>query len=267
MADEVKPQRPAILDYSPEEWERYKWQVERDAHERELLLKEREDRRSFFKSPLILSIVGAIVAFLVNVANDAWNKSRNLEQTAREQESALIQKAMDQDDPSKAIARLRLLDAAGMIPQHRGQLSPLWTDEKAAQLFLNAHGGKTAAATDATPSQPCDKAQAAGQVGWLYLGRAGKTAWVPAEKGSDLIRFETPHEGSGFVEKLPHQCLRVARLKFLRDDGPSGHKLQSPIVMAVFPAMRLRITAIDPGDPQSKDVDRPIWAHVEVLAN
>ena len=60
MADDGKRQRLEILDYTPEEWDRYKWQVERDAHERELILKEREDRRSFLRSPLILSIVGAL---------------------------------------------------------------------------------------------------------------------------------------------------------------------------------------------------------------
>ncbi len=266
MTDDVTPKNLEILDYTPEQWERYKWQVEREAHERELILKEKEDRRSFLKSPLILSIVGAIIAFLVNVGNDAWTKSRNLEQMAREAESGLIQKAMDQDDPAKSIARLRLLDAAGMIPQHRNQLMVLWTDEKAAQLFLNAHGGERTVAPT-TPTQSCDKAHANGQMGWLYLGRADKTAWVPAERGSDMIRYETPQDGKGFLEKLKGQCLSVVQVKFLRDDGPPGHKLHAPIKMAVSPAMRLRLTDLDRGDPSSKDAFPAIWGHVEVLAD
>lgn len=266
MDDAAKPKHLEILDYTPEQWERYKWQVDREVHERELILKEREDRRSFLKSPLILSIVGAIIAFLVNVGNDAWTKSRNLEQSARESESALIQKAMDQDDPAKSIARLRLLDAAGMIPQHRNQLMVLWTDERMAQLFLNAHGVNTVAAAT-TASQPCDKARANGQMGWLYLGRADKTGWVPAERGSDMIHFETPQQGAGFLDRMKGQCLRVAQLKFLRDDGPPGHKMHAPIRMAVTPAMRLRVTDIDRGDPNTKDVLPATWGHVEVLVD
>jgi hypothetical protein len=265
--------RSPILDYTPEEFERYKWQVEQAAHERDLVLKEREDRRSFFKSPLILSIVGACIAFLANIANDAYTKSRHLEEAARESEAAVIQKAMEQDDPNRVIAKLRLLDAAGMIPSHRKQLMALWTNENAAALFLSAApvaGGKPASAAAATPTQPCDMAQGSltGDGGWLYLGRANKTVWIASEKGSGLIHYEKPSpQGAGFLDKLKGQCLHVAKSKFLRDDGPPGEKLKSPVKMPVSPSMRLRITDIDDGGPDSKETYRPIWAHVEVLAN
>jgi hypothetical protein len=266
-----KDGRLPILDYTPEEFERYKWQMERDAHERELVLKEREDRRSFFKSPLILSIVGAMVAFLANVANDAYTKSRNLAQSAREAESSLILKAMDQDDPMKIIAKLRLLDAAGMIPRHRNQLMALWTDENAAQLLLNATASADGKGSGATaPAQPCEAAQArsSGEGGWLYLGRAGKTAWIPSAKGSGMIRYEkAPPHGPGFLEKMKGECLHVANTKFLRDDGPPGEKLKSPVKMPVSPTMRLRIVDIDDGGPDSKEASRPVWGRVEVLAN
>ena len=78
MAVDDKPTPDEILDLSPDQWERHRWLAEREAREREIALKEREDRRSFFTNPLLLSIVGAIFALLVNAANDAWTKSRNL---------------------------------------------------------------------------------------------------------------------------------------------------------------------------------------------
>ena len=273
MALDDKPTHGEILDFTPEQWERHRWQVEREAHERELALKEREDRRSFFMNPLLLSIVGAIIAFTVNVANDAWTKSRNLAQSAREAESQMIQKAMEQDDPARVIAKLRLLDAAGMIPRHRDQLRVLWTDEKAAQLFLGASGGSpsaaaASAAAAAGPSQPCDKAQATGQGGWLYLGRVTKTGWLPGERGSDLIKWEMPPvEGPGFLDKAKGQCLHVVQPKFLRDDGPPGEKRHAPIKMPVSPAMRMRVTDLDEGNPKSQELHQPIWGRVEILAN
>ncbi|SJZ30500.1 hypothetical protein SAMN02745126_00029 [Enhydrobacter aerosaccus] len=273
MAEEDGKQKlhSAVLDLTPEEFERYKWQVEREAHERELILKEREDRRSFFKSPLILSIVGAIVAFLANIANDAYTKTRHLQEAAREAESSLILKAMDQDDPMRIVAKLRLLDAAGMIPGHRNQLMALWTNENAAELLLSAAAppadGKSAAAG---PEQPCETASVAanGGGGWLYLGRAGKTAWIPSEKGSNLIRYEKPPpHGAGYLEKMKGLCLHVAKTKFLHDDGPPGEKLKAPVKMPVSPAMRLRIVELDDGAPDSKEEHKPVWARVEVLAN
>ena len=208
MALDDKPTHDEVLEFTPEQWERHRWVMEREAHERELALKEREDRRSFFMNPLLLSIVGAIFALLVNAANDAWTRSRNLAQAAREAESQMIQKAMDQDEPGKVIAKLRLLDAAGMIPRHRDQLKVLWTDEKAAQLFVNASSGAVPVA-NAGPLQPCDKATATGQVGWLYLGRRDKTKWMPGERGSDLIKWEVPPtEGPGYLEKAKGQSRR-----------------------------------------------------------
>ena len=268
MALDDKPTHDEILDFTPEQWERHRWHAEREAHERELALKEREDRRSFFMNPLLLSIVGAIVALLVNAANDAWTRSRNLSQAAREAESQMIQKAMDQDDPAKVIAKLRLLDAAGMIPRHRDQLRVLWTDEKAAQLFVNASTGPVADAPPAGPPQPCDKATATGQGGWLYLGRAATTAWVPGERGADLIQWEEPPaEGRGFLDKAKGKCLHVVQPKFLRDDGPLGDKRHAPIKMPVTPQMRMRVTELDEGDPSRQEPHQPIWGHVEILAN
>jgi hypothetical protein len=269
MAVDEKPTPDEILEFTPEQWERHRWRVDKEARERELALKEREDRRSVFTNPLLLSIVGAIIALLVNAANDAWTKSRNLAQVAREAESAMIQKAMDQDDPTKVISRLRLLDAAGMIPRHRDQLRVLWTDEKAAQLFLSAaHGAKPAPPASSGPTQPCDKAAANGQVGWLYLGRASKTEWVPGERGSDLIRWEAaPATGAGFLEKSRGKCLHVVQPKFLRDDGPAGQKRYAPIKMAVTPALRMRVTDLDEGDPAHREPHQPIWGHVEILEN
>ena len=268
MAVDRKAWHAEVLNYTPEQWERYKWVVEREIQERDLILKEREDRRSFIKSPLILSIVGAIIAFLVNIASDTWTKSRHLAQTARESESALIQKAMDQDDPTKVVARLRLLDAAGMIPRHRNQLVPLWTDEKAARLFLAAQGSGDKPDAVTAPSQPCDKAQSTGRTGWLYLGRAGPLGWVEAEKGSDMIRWETPPlGGAGFLEKTKGTCLRVAHSKFLRDDGPVGEKRHAPVKTSVTPTMRLRVIDLDEGDPKATEPHRAIWGHVEILAD
>jgi len=269
MAVDDKPTPDDILGLTPEQWERHRWLADKAAREREIALKEREDRRSFFTNPLLLSIVGAIVALLVNAANDAWTKSRNLAQAAREAESAMIQKAMDQDEPSKVIARLRLLDAAGMIPRHRDQLRVLWTDEKAAQLFVSASTGARQASAAATgPLQPCDKATATGQGGWLYLGRASKTAWVPGERGSDLIRWEVePATGAGFLEKARGQCLHVVQPKFLRDDGPPGEKRHAPITMPVTPEMRLRVIDLDEGDPNRREAHQPTWGRVEILGN
>jgi hypothetical protein len=274
MAVEDEPTHNEVLEYTPEQWERHRWRVEREAHERELAIKEREDRRSFFMNPLLLSIAGAIIAFLVNIANDAWTHSRNLAQSAREAESQMIQKAMDQDDPAKVIGRLRLLDAAGMIPRHRDQLRVLWTDENAARLFLAASGGGGKAAADgpaaapAGPLQPCDKATATGQTGWLYLGRRDKTGWLPGERGADLIKWEVaPKAGPDFVEKARGQCLHVVQPKFLRDDGPPGEKRHAPIRMPVFPTMRLRVTDLDEGDPSRQELHQPIWGHVEILGN
>jgi hypothetical protein len=274
MAVDDRPTHDEILDYTPEQWERHRWRIEREAHERELAIKEREDRRSFFMNPLLMSIAGAIIAFLVNIANDAWTHSRNLAQAAREAESQMIQKAMDQDEPAKVIARLRLLDAAGMIPRHRDQLRVLWTDENAARLFLAATGGGKATGTDAaaaapaSPPQPCDKATATEQGGWLYLGRRTETGWLPGERGADLIKWEVaPKEGPDFLEKVKGQCLSVVQPKFLRDDGPPGEKRHAPIRMPVTPAMRLRVTDLDEGDPNRHELHQPIWGHVEVLAD
>jgi hypothetical protein len=266
MAVDDTPTTDEVLNLTPEQWERHRWLADKEARERELYLKERADRRSFFTNPLLLSIVGAIIALLVNAANDAWTKSRNLAQAAREAESAMITKAMDQDDPAKVIARLRLLDAAGMIPRHRDQLRVLWTDEKAAQLFVSASNARPAAPTG--PLQPCDKATATGQGGWLYLGRASKTAWVPGERGSDLIRWEVePATGAGFLEKAKGKCLHVVQPKFLRDDGPPGEKRHAPIKMPVTPDMRLRVIDLDEGDPNRREAHQPTWGHVEILAN
>lgn len=270
MALDDKPTHDEVLEFTPEQWERHRWVMEREAHERELALKEREDRRSFFMNPLLLSIVGAIIALLVNAANDAWTRSRNLAQAAREAESQMIQKAMDQDEPGRVIAKLRLLDAAGMIPRHRDQLRVLWTDERAAQLFINASSGPVAGAApaDAGPPQPCDKATATGQVGWLYLGRRDKTKWMPGERGADLIKWEVPPtEGPGYLERAKGQCLHVVQPKFLRDDGPPGEKRHAPIKMPVSPTMRMRVTDLDEGDPNRQELHQPIWGHVEILAN
>ena len=54
MASDDKPTHDEVLDFTPEQWERHRWLAEREAHERELQLKEREDRRSFFTNPLLL---------------------------------------------------------------------------------------------------------------------------------------------------------------------------------------------------------------------
>jgi hypothetical protein len=179
------------------------------------------------------------------------------------------QKAMEQDNPMRVIAKLRLLDAAGLIPGHRDQLAKLWTDDATAQLFVSAAGTKAGPAGATLPPQPCETASSSGgKVGWLYLGWANpaKTAWMATEKGTATVRFEQPTpQGPGFLTKLKGLCPHVTKAKFLRDDAPSGQKSKAPVKELVSPSQKLRILDIDDGGSDGKHTHHVIWPEVEVL--
>jgi hypothetical protein len=106
--------------------EREKWETEKAFRERELRLKEHEQRLSSWTNPLTVAVSVAALAWMGNVIATYWNgrlqrvleqekadQQRELEETKAEAERIL--EVIKTDDPEKAVVNLKFLLDAGLI--------------------------------------------------------------------------------------------------------------------------------------------------------
>ena len=125
-----------------DEIEQKKWEKEADFREREIKLKERElgikeaeTRPSIFKNTLFLSVAAAVVGLVAHTAGDFGTKWMQSDDENRRQQESLIQKAMEHEDPMRVIAKLKLLNEAGLIPDYSKSVKKLTDDDRGAQYF------------------------------------------------------------------------------------------------------------------------------------
>lgn len=125
MPSESDPD-PSSADAAKLEFEREKWAAEVALRTRELEIKEREQHRSRWSSPLVLAILAAAVAAFGNLAVSWLNGSQQL---AAQQEgnrateelekfkadSARLLEMIKTHDPDKAAENLSFLLEAGLI--------------------------------------------------------------------------------------------------------------------------------------------------------
>jgi hypothetical protein len=106
-----------------------------DLKEREVSLKENE-QRSWMKSPLILSIVGAIVAVCGQMwmshlqherelADRTAQAKATLDQASEQYQGTLIEKATEHQDTNRVIAKLQLLNELDLVPHYRENIKAL----------------------------------------------------------------------------------------------------------------------------------------------
>ena len=135
-------ERDAAAKPTADELERRKWEKEADFREREIKLKERElgikeaeTRPSIFKNTLFLSVAAAVVGLVAHTAGDFGTKWMQSDDENRRQQESLIQKAMEHEDPMRVIAKLKLLNEAGLIPDYSKSVKKLTDDDRGAQYF------------------------------------------------------------------------------------------------------------------------------------
>ena len=94
-------------------FEREKWQDERAMRARDLELREREQRRSSWGSPLVVAIAAGALAALTN-AGIAWNNaSQQIAVEDRKAEAARILEVIKLSDAQAVRNNLRFLIEAG----------------------------------------------------------------------------------------------------------------------------------------------------------
>lgn len=120
---------------SAEEFEQLKWRREIELREREIVLKEREARPSIFKNALFLSAAAAVVGLIAHTAGDFGTKWMQSDDDSRRQQASLIQKAIEHEDPMRVIAKLKLLNEAGLVPDFSKSVKKLVDDDRGAQYF------------------------------------------------------------------------------------------------------------------------------------
>ena len=135
-------ERDAAAKPTADELEQRKWEKEADFREREIKLKERElgikeaeTRPSIFKNTLFLSVAAAVVGLVAHTAGDFGTKWMQSDDENRRQQESLIQKAMEHEDPMRVIAKLKLLNEAGLIPDYSKSVKKLTDDDRGAQYF------------------------------------------------------------------------------------------------------------------------------------
>jgi hypothetical protein len=140
MGDES--QRDTNAKPAADEFEQEKWEKEADFREREIKLRERElgikeaeTRPSLFKNTLFLSVAAAVVGLVAHTAGDFGTKWMQSDDENRRQQESLIQKAMEHEDPMRVIAKLKLLNEAGLIPDYSKSVRKLTDDDRGAQYF------------------------------------------------------------------------------------------------------------------------------------
>ena len=90
---------------------------------------------SIFKNTLFLSVAAAVVGLVAHTAGDFGTKWMQSDDENRRQQESLIQKAMEHEDPMRVIAKLKLLNEAGLIPDYSKSVKKLTDDDRGAQYF------------------------------------------------------------------------------------------------------------------------------------
>lgn len=115
-----------MSEQSPLEFEREKWLAEYELRKREIEIKERDQSRSRWSSPVVLAVLAASLAGLGNAAATWLNgmEQRKLEAGRAEQakimeetkaEAARILEVIKTGDPNKAAVNLKFLVHTGLI--------------------------------------------------------------------------------------------------------------------------------------------------------
>jgi hypothetical protein len=138
----AESERDAAARPAAQQLEQQKWEKEADFREREIKLKERElglkeaeTRPSIFKNTLFLSVAAAVVGLVAHTAGDFGTKWMQSDDENRRQQESLIQKAIEHEDPMRVIAKLKLLNEAGLIPDYSKSVKKLTDDDRGAQYF------------------------------------------------------------------------------------------------------------------------------------
>jgi hypothetical protein len=123
------------LEAAPaEQFERKKWETEIAFRERELKLKENESRPSLFKNALFVSVAAALIGLLIHSASEFGMQWVQHDENARREQTALITKALENDDPHRAIKRLKLLSEMTLIPDFKKLVETLDSDPDNARF-------------------------------------------------------------------------------------------------------------------------------------
>ena len=117
-----------------EQFEHKKWETEIAFRERELKLKEDESRPSLFKNALFVSVAAALIGLLIHSASEFGMQWIQHDENARREQTALITKALENDDPHRAIKRLKLLSEMTLIPDFKKLVETLDSDPDNARF-------------------------------------------------------------------------------------------------------------------------------------
>ena len=134
-------------EQTPLEFEREKWLAEYELRKREVVIKERDESRSRWSSPLVLAVLAAATAGLGNAAAIWLNgiEQRNLETTKTEQAKILEESKAEAarileviktgNNADKAAVNLKFLLDAGLIsdPDRRKSIAGFLTGRAAGE--------------------------------------------------------------------------------------------------------------------------------------
>lgn len=141
--------------------EREKWDCERrwrESEERrkdnEELRKDREASWSFWRSPILLSFLGAFVAVIVNIVTDTINAHDKIKSEEDRIQAGLLQEAFKATEPNQAVAKLQLLNDAKLVPRYSDRITDLLQNERYAGMFARATGARGETVVTTPPSVP-----------------------------------------------------------------------------------------------------------------
>jgi hypothetical protein len=124
------------------EFDRQKWETETSFRERELKLKENEGRPSILRNAIFMSVAAGVGGLILHTAGDFSTQWMQRTDDSRHQQSALIQKALEHEDPLRVLAKLKLLNELKLVPAYSEGVTALLADPDSANRLAFVDSGR-----------------------------------------------------------------------------------------------------------------------------
>jgi hypothetical protein len=161
-----------------------------------------------------------------------------------------------------------------LTPSPHQAVAPTTLGNNASEESLSApsNGATASSGASASSQNRCALAKAVTEAssGWIFLGwlNKDKTDWVPSQSGTRSVSFDTKMPvGHDIAKQLLGLCFQAQITKYLRQDGPLGHKADTPVIKPIAPLTHLRILDVDDTGFDMKTINQypVVWARVVTL--